>query len=707
MRSRGVVAFAISIGLGALSGSATALAAPEVEAGALRAEVGSSSWQLRLTDRAGRTVLEQLTGAGTPGAGARALGFRTAAGWQHATEIGDARSRRGVYTATLATTDPQHSFELRLEPAGKGVIAMQARLTGSLDDVEALGIGFAARPDERYLGFGERSNAVDQRGNVVENYVADGPYQDLEYPAINLFTPAWGLRDGHSEATYFPIPWLLSTAGYGVLVDNPETSLFRLASDGADAWSAEVIAAPAGESGASAGGPPSMLSLRFFAGPTPADALRRFTRATGRQPAPPAPWALGTWYQADDDELSEIALLRAADAPLSVLQTYVHYLPCAEQAGTDQGARTAAAHAAGVAITTYFNPMVCTSYADAYERAAAAGALTDDVLRRALPLPLRHRHRRQLLGRPVRLLHRGRAHRVRPRARRGRWRRLRRLDGGFRRVHAARLGLRRRNRRHPRAQPVPDSLSLRGPRGDERRPATDRAFPALGLDWLRRLRDRGLGRRSDNELGLRWPALGRDPGAQRRYVGRRDLGLGHRRLLCPRPEPAHPRAADALGPARRRVAGDAHTGKRGGGAAPRSTPGQRPRPDRQLAPLHQAAHPALSLSRRCGRRVPPHRDAGDAPPRARLPTRFARRRGRRRVPVRPRPARGAGPRSRASAANAPTCRAGGGSTSGAAPRTGRRAAACASARPPSCAVAAISPSRRRSRSCRCSFAAAR
>ena len=32
-------------------------------------------------------------------------------------------------------------------------------------------------------------------------------------------------------ATYFPMPWLLSTSGYGVLVENLETSYFRLGTD--------------------------------------------------------------------------------------------------------------------------------------------------------------------------------------------------------------------------------------------------------------------------------------------------------------------------------------------------------------------------------------------------------------------------------------------------------------------------------------------
>jgi alpha-glucosidase (family GH31 glycosyl hydrolase) len=61
-----------------------------------------------------------------------------------------------------------------------------------------------------------------------------------------------------------------------------------------------------------------------------------------------------------------------------VLQTYVHYLPCGDQVGRPQGERTAPAHAAGVAITTYFNPMICGDYQPAYDEAAAAGALTVD-----------------------------------------------------------------------------------------------------------------------------------------------------------------------------------------------------------------------------------------------------------------------------------------------------------------------------------------
>jgi alpha-glucosidase (family GH31 glycosyl hydrolase) len=213
---------------------------------------------------------------------------------------------------------------------------------------------------------------------VVENYVSDGPYQAEEYPVINLFTPIWGLRDGHPESTYFPVPWLLSTAGYGVLADDPRTSYFRLRADDPNAWSVEIDALPTDELGAPSAAITGPVGFRFFAGPKPADALRRFTEATGRQPKPAAPWLLGPWYQADDEEQVEVARLQDTDAPLSALQTYTHYLPCGDQRGREaaEAERIRAAHNAGIAVTTYFNPMICTDYQPAYDQAAAAGQLT-------------------------------------------------------------------------------------------------------------------------------------------------------------------------------------------------------------------------------------------------------------------------------------------------------------------------------------------
>ena len=349
MPVRGVIAALAALMLAPPAAAAT------VDAGSLRADVGRGSWSLRLTDSGGRPILSQAPGT---------LGFRTAAGWFRATRVLDSRRRHGVWEGTLATTDPGgRRLAVRLEPDARGVVALQVKVTGpGAALAQATGISFVARARERYLGFGERSNRVDQRGGEVENYVAEGPYEEDERALIPLFVPAWGFHP-RPDATYYPVPWLLSSAGYGVLVDDPETSYFRLDQGASGTWSVEVQA--------------PRLSLRVFAGPRPADVLRRFTARTGRQPPVAGPFFLGPWYQpTGSDEAAVLERLIRRDAPLSVAQTYTHYLPCAAQAGKEEAerARVAGFHRAGLAVTTYFNPMICTTHPN-YGEAAATGAL--------------------------------------------------------------------------------------------------------------------------------------------------------------------------------------------------------------------------------------------------------------------------------------------------------------------------------------------
>ena len=349
-------------------GPAAAAGAAEIRAGALHARTTSGPWSVSFFERSGRSVLEQ--GGGLPPTGA--LGFRSAAGWFSATRVVAERRTGRVYEATLATNDPLgRRLTVRIEPDADGVIALRAAADGA--DVTHVGIGFRARPGERYLGFGERSNAVNQRGRELESYVAEGPFEDDERPFVPAFVPPWGFHP-RDDATYFPMPWLLSSAGYGVLVDSPQTSLFRLASQSPGAWSVEVEDRD--------------LALRVFAGPRPADVLRRLTARIGRQPRP-APHVFGPWYQPRDDEEAILGRLQRADVPLSVAQTYTHYLPCEDQRGREaaERARVARFHHAGLAVTTYFNPMICTTHSR-YAEAAANGAL----LRNGLGAPYVYRY---------------------------------------------------------------------------------------------------------------------------------------------------------------------------------------------------------------------------------------------------------------------------------------------------------------------------
>ena len=203
-----------------------AASAAEVDSGPLRAVTGSERWGLSFTDAQDNRVLSESAGRGTGPAGT--LGFRDGDVWRHATTIVSRRRRGTGIAARLDTNDPLgRQIDVVLTPQRRGVIRLRASIVGPRDGITALGIGFDARRGERYLGFGERSNAVDQRGNVVENYVGEGAYPAEERPIIAAFVPPWGYQQ-RDDATYFPVPWLLSTAGYGVLVDNTETSYFRL-----------------------------------------------------------------------------------------------------------------------------------------------------------------------------------------------------------------------------------------------------------------------------------------------------------------------------------------------------------------------------------------------------------------------------------------------------------------------------------------------
>jgi alpha-glucosidase (family GH31 glycosyl hydrolase) len=358
------LAAGLVIALSLYVGPATASA--QVGAGPIRATVDANPWHLSITDASGGLVLSEnrVLGSGPTGT----LGFSTAQGWFHATRVASGGIEGGRYAAQLETTDPTRGIEVRIEPDGDGIIHLTASVTGQASGVTAIGIGFDARPAERFLGFGERSNAVDQRGNEVENFVSDGPYVPSDRPLISQIVPPQGFRP-RDDATYFPVPWLLSTAGYGVLIGNDETSYFRLGSADASAWSLEAQS--------------THLDLRFIGGPAPADALRRLTELTGRQPPAAAPWIFGPWYQpTGSDQLAQARSLRAADLPGSAVNTYLHYLPCGDQRGVEsqQPAFTAGFHDLGYAITTYFNPMICTSYQPTYSQAAAARVLTLDQL---------------------------------------------------------------------------------------------------------------------------------------------------------------------------------------------------------------------------------------------------------------------------------------------------------------------------------------
>ena len=220
-------------------------------------------------------------------------------------------------------------------------------------------------------------------------------------------------------------------------------------------------------------------------------------------------------------------------------QTYTHYLPCADQTGREEAerARVAGFHGAGLAVTTYFNPMICTTH-PRFGEAAAGGALVENPA--GEPYVYRYstltsfdvsqfdftaRAGRDLYGQLLREAvadgHDGWMEDF------GEYTPLdaRAADGtSGSALHNA----------YPRQYHCGAFDGVAGaPRGLAR-------FVALGLDRQRALLADRVGRRPDRGLGLRRAALGRDQRAHDGALRGEHLGLGHRRLLRALRQPADP-----------------------------------------------------------------------------------------------------------------------------------------------------------------------
>ncbi len=92
----------------------------------------------------------------------------------------------------------------------------------------------------------------------------------------------WFFR-GTRHSSYFPVPFFISSRGYGVQADTTRRSVFAMCSERSDSWRAEAWE---GE-----------LSLQIVYGPSPLEVIRRRSEKIGRPPVPPA-WAFAPWNDA-------------------------------------------------------------------------------------------------------------------------------------------------------------------------------------------------------------------------------------------------------------------------------------------------------------------------------------------------------------------------------------------------------------------------
>jgi alpha-D-xyloside xylohydrolase len=115
-------------------------------------------------------------------------------------------------------------------------------------------------PDTAVYGLGERFGPLVKNGQVVDIWNADG--------------------GTGSEQAYKNVPFCLTSAGYGVFVNDPGRVSFEVASESVSRLQFSV--------------PGQSLEYLVIYGPEPKAILRNYTALTGRPPAVPA-WSFGLW----------------------------------------------------------------------------------------------------------------------------------------------------------------------------------------------------------------------------------------------------------------------------------------------------------------------------------------------------------------------------------------------------------------------------
>ncbi|WP_063774862.1 TIM-barrel domain-containing protein [Kitasatospora azatica] len=236
----------------------------------------------------------------------------------------------GTLLTEQNTDESDISLKLRVLPFGRSL--------GPDGGVLAYHETFAARPDEHFVGLGEKFTGLDKRGQRIVTW---------NYDAFS----------SESERSYKNVPLYLSSRGYGVLVDSGMATEFDICHSTHSCVQITV--------------PDDQLDYYLIAGPTPAETLDRYHRLTGRPVTPPR-WALGAWistgYLKVDQEgtLAQARRIREHGIPCDVLHLDAYWqrsdrwsdLRWDEDRFPEPAGMLSALHDLGFKVCVWMNPYV-------------------------------------------------------------------------------------------------------------------------------------------------------------------------------------------------------------------------------------------------------------------------------------------------------------------------------------------------------------
>jgi alpha-D-xyloside xylohydrolase len=196
----------------------------------------------------------------------------------------------------------QHGHAAKMSETDEAVTITSGRLSAVFSKGAAwdLSFHFDGRPVTRSAS-GDTGYARDADGRFYMRERLSLGVGECVYGLGERFTPfvrngqsidTWNDDGGTaSDLAYKNIPFYLTNAGYGVLVNHPERVSFEVGTETTNRVQFSV--------------PGERLEYCVIGGGSPRDVLRRYTELTGRPPLPPA-WSFGLWlttsFTTDYDE---------------------------------------------------------------------------------------------------------------------------------------------------------------------------------------------------------------------------------------------------------------------------------------------------------------------------------------------------------------------------------------------------------------------
>jgi alpha-D-xyloside xylohydrolase len=187
-----------------------------------------------------------------------------------------------------------HDFDFNGDAVGTDKLHLRQVAPGVLEITSvAYEVGywrFEVRDAASYYGLGERFDTLDHAHTVVKNLSMDDG----------------GVK---GESTYKPVPFFMSTSGYGMWVDTTGEATFDMNASDRDEIVVDATAAK--------------LRIVLFMGPKFPEILEKFTAQAGRAVVPPywafAPWKARDYHQNDAQVKEDVDKNRELGLPASVI----------------------------------------------------------------------------------------------------------------------------------------------------------------------------------------------------------------------------------------------------------------------------------------------------------------------------------------------------------------------------------------------------